>query len=69
LSFWTIRATPLEGAVDPGDPETGSSQITTPEKSMCLRTAASWESRSSTRPDTVPADKTPAVASISQSLE
>src|SRR5665213_684814 len=53
LFFWTILATASEGA-GPGDPASGSSHTTTPEKSICLRTAASLESRSSTRPDTDP---------------
>src|SRR5580704_2542171 len=64
LSFWTIRATTPAGA-GAGDPATGSSHTTTPEKSMCLRTAASCESRSSTRPDTAPATRFDAAARLS----
>src|SRR6185312_15367147 len=55
LSFCTILAMASSGAAEAAGPDTGSSHTTTPEKSMCLRTAASCESRSSTRPDTEPA--------------
>src|SRR5579872_7358565 len=48
-----------------GAPETDSSHTTTPEKSMCLRTAASFESRSSTRPDIDPAARFVAMARLS----
>ena len=56
-------------APGPGDPVTGSSHTTTPEKSMCLRTAASCESRSSTRPETDPAARFVAPARPNSRLE
>src|SRR5689334_19246177 len=55
LSFCSIRATDPAPAAGISETFTGSSHTTTPEKSMCLRTAASSESRNSTRPDTDPA--------------
>src|SRR5678815_5599006 len=68
LSFWTIFAEAPGGA--PGDdPLIGSIHTTTPEKSMCLRTAASFESCSSTRPDTDPATRFVAAARLSRKLK
>src|ERR1700733_13481981 len=48
---------------------TGSIHTPTPEKSMCLRTAASWESRSSTRPDIDPARRSVAAARATSKLK